>query len=319
MNIRFSAASALLLGGLALTGAVYARGQNDASITLNEKVKIPEGSLKAGDYTFAVEDRLQDRAIVRITSKDGDKHFLVLSVPNPDLPKQGGDGLVRFKNANGKEPALRGWSCPDCKETLEFVYPKLEAAKITDLTTDPVLAVDPAYDKLPKKLSADDMKVVTLWLLSPERITSDSKGKGVKAEKWASVKHQNTDIQAAQAAPAAPAEPSPVEAAKNVAPAAPESAPAPEPAPAQPAPAEPAPAQPAVTATPAPVQTAQVTPSQPSHYNDAAPAPANEGGQQRLPKTASNTYSLAMWGVLLLLMAGAVRITRRAPDKSRLS
>jgi hypothetical protein len=69
---------------------------------------------------------------------------------------------------------------------LEFVYPKLDALKITAETGQAVLAVDPAFDKLPDSLSSDDMKVVTLWLLAPERITPDRRGSGLKVAKYES-------------------------------------------------------------------------------------------------------------------------------------
>jgi hypothetical protein len=64
-----------------------------------------------------------------------------------------------------------------------LVYPKLEAAKITGDTGEAVLAVDPESDKLPANLPPDDMKVVTLWLLSPERVEAGHHGVGLKAAK----------------------------------------------------------------------------------------------------------------------------------------
>jgi sortase A len=56
--------------------------------------------------------------------------------------------------------------------------------KITAETGQAVLAVDPAFDKLPDSLSPDNMKVVTLWLLSPERVTPDRRGSGLKVAKY---------------------------------------------------------------------------------------------------------------------------------------
>jgi hypothetical protein len=163
------------------------------SIQLEQKLEIPGATLKAGTYAFSVEDRLRDRAIVRITAKGNDKHYLLLTVPNGKLGSTVRSGLIFFGPAAKKE-ILRGWACPGCAAPLEVVYPKAEAAKITGENGDPVLAVDPEYDKLPANLSPDDMKVVTLWLLTPQRITADHRGEGVSAEKY-------TDAQVAEASP----------------------------------------------------------------------------------------------------------------------
>ncbi len=198
------------------------------NFTLSEKLQIPGAVLQPGDYTFSVEDRLQDRAIVRITSADGKKHFLALTVPDAKLPHANADGLIFFSSVDSRKQVLRGWKCPDCRAGLEFVYPKAEAAKITDASAESILAVDPPYDKLPANLSPDDMKVVTLWLLSPQRITAKNKGEGVSAEKYAEVRPASEPVE-------------------------------------------------------------QVALAQP---------------HRRLPKTASNTFSLAWWG--LLLMAGGI-------------
>jgi hypothetical protein len=96
-----------------------------------------------------------------------------------------------------------------------------------------VLAVDPSFDKLPDSLSSHDMKVVTLWLLAPERITPDRRCSGLKVARY---------------------EASPVTRAD--------------------------------TKIVASVRT------------------------KHLPKTAGNTFSLAAWGVGVLLAACAIRPTR---------
>ena len=169
---------------------------------------------------------------------------------------------------------------------LEFVYPKLEAVKLTDDSTQPVLAVDPTYDKLPSNLSADDMKVVTLWLLSPERITADNVGKGVKAVKYtpdANVSSQET--------------------ASNSAPAASQPEPTPAPAVAAPAPSENVTSQPS-----APVETAHTAAPVVSEVASNTQAPVSV--RRQLPKTASNTYLLLFSGMFCLAAATAVWVKR---------
>ncbi len=190
LNLTFLKLQLAALCGLAVPLTILAADAQ--SVALSDKVKIPGADLGAGAYTFSVEDRLADRAIVRVESADKATHYLLLAVPNGKLPMDNADGVSFFTATADKSRSLHAWKCASCAAPLEFVYPKLEAVKITDDSTEPVLAVDPTYDKLPANLSADDMKVVTLWLLSPERITPENVGQGVKAVKYA---------QAAQPAP----------------------------------------------------------------------------------------------------------------------
>ena len=217
------------------------------SIELDQKLQIPGATLKTGTYAFSVEDRLRDRAILRITAKDNDKYYLLLTVPNEKLGSEASSGLIFFR-PTGKKQILRGWACPGCPAPLELAYPKAEAAKITGESGDPVLAVDPEYDKLPSNLSADDMKVVTLWLLRPQRIDASQHGEGVSAEKYA-------EVQAAETSPRQTASADAV----------------------------------SETQTPAAL---------------SRPKP-------RMPKTATNTTALGLWGLLLLMAAFMSWVLRR--------
>lgn len=56
------------------------------------------------------------------------------------------------------------------------------------------MAVDPESDKLPANLSPDDMKVVTLWLLSPERVEAGHHGVGLKAAKYQAASAQRRHL-----------------------------------------------------------------------------------------------------------------------------
>ncbi len=168
------------------------------TVTLKTPLKIPEATLQPGQYTFSVEDHLQDRAIVQITSTSGGTHYLVLAVPDSRIKTTHSGTLIRFHSAagSGKE-SLQAWACPGCDAPLAFVYPKAEAAAITSDSAQPVLAVDPSYDKLPDNLTQDDMKVVTLWLLAPKEITPDHKGEGVTGAKLADIRKGSTGMASA--------------------------------------------------------------------------------------------------------------------------
>ncbi len=172
------------LAGVSLSVAVSAPAATTDSqtITIDRTLQIPGEILQPGSYTISLEDRLRDRAIVRIDSRDKGHHTFLLTVPSLKVGDGSESNLIFFAN-QGEQQTLRGWRCPSCTKPLEFVYGKEEAVKITADTGQSVLAADPAYDKLPADLSPDDMKVVTLWLLSPERV-SGNRGVGLKAAKY---------------------------------------------------------------------------------------------------------------------------------------
>ena len=172
-----------LVSFMAAAGSLSA-AVTSQTITLEHSLQIPGATLAPGEYQFSVEDRLSDRAIVRIHNTASGEHQFLLTVPNATLGKKTISSLVLFSVPDKGITILRGWLCPGCQQPLEMVYPKAEAAQLTADTGQPVIAADPAYDKLPANLSADDMKVVTLWLLSPERV-SNQHGVGLRAAKYA--------------------------------------------------------------------------------------------------------------------------------------
>lgn len=214
IRIPYSAWAALFAS---LTPALFALpADHSQRLVVDHRLEIPGAELQPGTYDLSVEDRLRDRAIVRISAASGDKHYFVLAVPNAKLADDSSDGIVYFNARQESKKAVHAWKCPTCSAALEFVYPKLAAVKLTDETAQPVLAVDPAYDKLPANLSTDDMKVVTLWLLSPERITADNVGQGVRAAKYVGAA-SNSDVAAANSTTPAPgAKSEPAQMAGNV-------------------------------------------------------------------------------------------------------
>ena len=192
--LSFSLLTLSVSGGIP---AFCAAGESQ-TIRFDHKVEIPGATLQSGSYAFSVEDRLADRAIVRISKNDSDQHYLLLAVPATGVADYEPNNLALFADHSGKSSALKAWKCPDCATGLEFVYPKADAAKLTGETAESVLAYDHEYDKLPANLSSDDMKVVSLWLLSPQRVGPNHKGEGLAAAKY-------TGQSTVAAAPAAPA------------------------------------------------------------------------------------------------------------------
>ena len=160
---------------------VQGAGTDSQEISFDKPVQIPEAVLQPGKYSIRLEDRMADRAIVRITEPSGTEHYL-LTVPSKTL-KTAVTGLIFFPDSSATQ-ALNGWECSGCKRPLEFVYPKDEAVKLTAETGKPILAYDPSYDKLPANLSPADRKVVTLWLLAPKTVTPQGTGEGLTAAKY---------------------------------------------------------------------------------------------------------------------------------------
>lgn len=271
--------SALLLGPLSLGAVVSApaaiaiSSPADSSL-LTEKFSVdgstavPGTVLKSGSYVIRVVDHMSDRSIIRIEKEDGKVISTFLAVPN----RQGGSvGPVAWTGGSDKDKALRGYNFPG-SYSVEFVYPKAEAVKIATAHSAAVEAIDPASDNLPSKqnkLSSDDMKMVTLWTLSPTRVNGTT---AIAAEKYK---------------PAADAPTPAVTVARNEPPAAPytpraQAAPAPAPVP-----------SPSASAAPQKV----------------APAakPARRPVASVLPHTASELPAVLLVGMLSLLGLAAIR------------
>ena len=306
-----------VLGVLLMGSALF--GQDSQTITLDHELQIPGKTLKPGQYTFTVEDRLEDRAIIRITKGNGDEHELVLAVPSDRLNKGEHGKLVFFPAANSDQQILQGWMCPACQSALEVVYPKDEAVKITGESAKPVMAVDPTYDRLPENLSPDDMKVVTLWLLSPKEVTPEGKGKGVEAAKYADIRNaQRTQTASASPQPATNPSVTDAETKRAI-----DRATAPPPVGAvattnsgvRTSASSAAPAENLIlTAQPAVIPTEDMKPAV-KRLN----APTQVASTRRMPHTASNTYSFGLIGLALLLTGTGLRIQRRffsAPAKA---
>lgn len=227
--MRWNFCAALIFGASLLHGA----SRDTQNIVITEAMQIPHATLQPGSYSLSIEDRVRDRAVVRISSLNSTQDFVALAINSRKLASDSGKGIVLFNAADAKLQILRGWVCPHCTEGLEFVYPKRDAMKITAETGQTVPAIDAAFDKLPDELSAEEMKVATLWLLSPKRTLPNQRGAGLKMARYenSSATRPNMELVA------------------NV-------------------------------------------------------------RRERLPKTASNTFSLAAWGAGLLLAACALRLRR---------
>ena len=144
---------------------------------------VPGAVLKPGSYVIRVVDRLSDRSILRVENESGKVISTFLAVPNRSLAGYSSQGPVAWTGGGGHDKAMRGFNFPTTY-SVEFVYPKAEAVKIAVGHSAAVEAIDPPSDNLPSKqksLTNEDMRIVTLWTLSPTRVNGST---AIAAEKY---------------------------------------------------------------------------------------------------------------------------------------
>jgi hypothetical protein len=157
-----------------------------ASFTLSTPVHVPGETLKKGDYTIQVLNRLSDRVILQVDDAKGKAKATFIGVPNRDIPNPAERGSVMWANPAGRGTYLKGWSFPDSPVVIEFVYPKAEAVSIATANPAKVPAVDPASEGKAddQNLSPDDMQLLTLWLLSLQQVGPGAPAGGIRAERY---------------------------------------------------------------------------------------------------------------------------------------
>lgn len=157
-------------------------GEEVSHFTVDSKTQVPGKTLKPGAYTIRIVDHLSDRMIVRI-DRDGKSEATFLALPVSSLQKPANQGPLKLGNGAKGKDSLRGFSFAD-GTLAEFVYPKEEAVGIAKANNTKIPAVDPASEgrSANPSLSSEDMKMVTLWMLSPTTVGPD--GPGIAAERY---------------------------------------------------------------------------------------------------------------------------------------
>jgi LPXTG-motif cell wall-anchored protein len=154
------------------------------SLQLQDDTETPDGNLKSGTYSIRIADHLADRMIVEIHSNSGgvDKKFL--AVPAKNLPTFSSVGPVIANGKKGKA-AILGFSFSK-DNVVEFVYPKKDAVALAKANGVTILAIDPDSEGMPAApgMSAEDMKLVTLWTLTPTPIGPGNAKAGILAARY---------------------------------------------------------------------------------------------------------------------------------------
>jgi hypothetical protein len=158
----------------------------------------PGTVLQPGMYSIRIVDHLQDRYLVSIEGKGKSSRATFIAVPSKTL--SGHSGVINWATAPSGEAALRGVVFKSGPAPLEFVYPKDEAVSLAKANGLEVLAVDPASEgKSPElaQLSKDDMEIVTLWMLTPERVNAQASDVKISASKYQAKETQPSNQQVA--------------------------------------------------------------------------------------------------------------------------
>ena len=110
-------------------------------LTFSGPVQIPGATLPAGTYTFEIANPDTSRHVIRVSSKDGSKHYgLFLTIPAERLdPPE--DNIIMFaERPAGLPQAIQVWFYPGDRLGEEFVYPRNQAMQIAKATHKGVLS-----------------------------------------------------------------------------------------------------------------------------------------------------------------------------------
>ncbi len=155
------------------------------NFSVTKSTVIPGGILNAGDYTIQVLDQLSDRMLVRVDDAIGKQHSLFLAVPHAAFQNASSSGPADWQGSAEGKTTLRGFAFSNGK-SIEFVYPKAQAASIATKNAEKVIAIDPESEGKPElqKMSQDDMKIVTLWMLTLTTASPGSKTPALLAQRY---------------------------------------------------------------------------------------------------------------------------------------
>ncbi len=175
---------ALVLGTLPLHAADT--DHPSATFQVTNASAVPGHTLASGTYSVEVVDHLSDRYILKVKDGDGKNSALFIGIPNKALPP-GSRGEVVWTTPAGGTTYLRGWQFPSLPG-LEFAYPKNDAVAIAKANGVQVPAIDPESEGMVSNttLSANEMHIITLWLLTPTRVGPSSPA-GIAAARYSQV------------------------------------------------------------------------------------------------------------------------------------
>jgi hypothetical protein len=186
--LKFSSYCVTIVLATTVLSAAPLSQSTSTQFNITGTTKIPGLTLEPGPYSIRIVNRLTDRLIIRIDSADGSAHSTFIGITNRDIHKPAAPGIVTWSNPADGTAYLRGYYFSGTPAVTEFVYPKADAVAIANSNQMKVPAIDPASEGriADPTLSPSDMQLVTLWLLSAERV-SPSAPASIKAERYQQV------------------------------------------------------------------------------------------------------------------------------------
>ena len=169
------------------TSLALAADTPTSKISFSNPTVVPGMTLDPGIYSIRMVGKLNDRFILKVTNVRGNTSVDFLGIPNPSI--KGSPGITTWSQPVGGTAYLRGWIPPGSSSMIEFVYPKDEAVSIATVNKAKVPAIDPTSEgrSVDPNLSTEDMKLVTLWLLSSTRVGPSDSKPSIKAERYRTV------------------------------------------------------------------------------------------------------------------------------------
>jgi LPXTG-motif cell wall-anchored protein len=136
---------AALIGAAGLSRVHADEWTKTTKVTFSDDVQVPGKVLPAGTYTFRLMDSPANRHVVQVFNEDG-THLIttVLAIPNYRLEVSGHTILAFAERPAGEPEALKAWFYPGDNFGQEFVYPKSEAAVLSQLNNTVVPTTESA-------------------------------------------------------------------------------------------------------------------------------------------------------------------------------
>jgi LPXTG-motif cell wall-anchored protein len=125
---------AALIGAAGLSRVHADEWTKTTKVTFSDPVQVPGKVLQPGTYTFRLVDSPSNRHIVQVFDADG-THLIttILAIPNYQLEVSGHTILAFAERPTGEPEALKAWFYPGDNFGQEFVYPKAEAAELSQV------------------------------------------------------------------------------------------------------------------------------------------------------------------------------------------
>jgi LPXTG-motif cell wall-anchored protein len=153
-----------MLGATVLPSARADEWNKKTVVTFSQAVEVPGKVLPAGTYTFKLLDSPSDRHIVQIFNADGSQIIATILAINNYRLQPTGDTVMKFSERPGDSPeALRAWFYPGDNFGQEFVYPKVRAIQLAQVTKVAVPAV--AADDLDDNV----MRTIPIVAVTPDQ------------------------------------------------------------------------------------------------------------------------------------------------------